>query len=119
MQAHDGLNYVDLLSNYTHLPANGWIQVTPTRSTMTKYTLVVSSPDGSDSKAKVVQLYNGGSASGSVFYFKMTNNQSSVTPCFTIAIYAQDEPTAQQLAQQQNGGYTATPITYQQFVDGC
>jgi hypothetical protein len=119
LQGHDGVNYVDLLSSYAHLPLSGSIKITPTRSKMTKYTLVASSSDGSDTKDKVVQLYNGGSASGSVFFFKMTNNQSQVTPCFTIAIYSQDQNTAQQLAEQQNGGYTATPISYQQFVDGC
>jgi len=56
---------------------------------------------------------------GQWFYFRMENANSSVTPCFTVAIKAPDEATAKALAEQQNGGYTATPIDDASYAHGC
>ncbi len=124
MIAMDGLNYVDLLTSYPNLPASGSKGVSPRRSTFTRYTLTATSTLGSDSRSVVVQLYCPSGAScappaGMVFYFKMTNSTSQVLPCFPLAIYDKDAATAKQDAEAQNGGYTATPITYQEYVNGC
>jgi hypothetical protein len=54
-----------------------------------------------------------------VFYFKMTNNQSAGAQCFTLAIYALDEKTGKQMAEAQNGGFTAMAISYSEYVHGC
>ncbi len=50
-----------------------------------------------------------------IFYFVMRNPDSVIKPCFTIAVPAPDEQTAKALAETQNGGYTATAITEQEY----
>jgi hypothetical protein len=121
IKAMDGLNYVDLLSDFPNRPANGSMTVSPTRSTMTRYTLSAQSDFGIAAPvSKVVQLYAvPGSTAGQVYFFKMENVQSTVRPCFTMAIYAPDETTGQQWAEALNGGYTPTTITYADYVAGC
>jgi hypothetical protein len=120
MQGKDGVNYSDPLMNASQLSASGSLKVTPTRSTLTKYILTARSPAGQDSKEAVVQLYrNPGSPSGSIFYFRMHNSTSSVTQCFTLAMYAANQAQAKQIAESQNGGCTAESITYAEFAKGC
>jgi hypothetical protein len=124
MIAMDGFNYQDLLWSNPNLPTSGSKSVSPRRSTQTMYTLTAASPLGSDSRSLVVQLYcpPGASCSppaGMVFYFKMTNSNSQILPCFTIAVFDKDAATAKQDAEAQNGGYAATQITAQDYVNGC
>jgi hypothetical protein len=45
--------------------------------------------------------------------------QGCINPCFTLAIYAPDAQTAKALAENQNGGYTATQIDQTQFLTAC
>jgi len=101
------------------LTLSGKIQVRPTQG-FTRYTLTVTNLTGGakTEKSLEVQLYNAPNVSGKVFYFKMTGS-STVTRCFTLAIYAPDAATAKQLAEVQNGGFTATEIDEQQFLQGC
>jgi hypothetical protein len=125
----DGPNFQNLapdpnspsgVASWVNLPAKGLKAVAPTRSTETRYTLQARSLSSTDTKKKVITLYRPPpSDPGMYYYFKMTNPQSSVTPCFTLAIYAPNETTGKQLAEAQNGGYAATKITYQEFVGGC
>ena len=54
------------------------------------------------------------------FYFRMdAEDPAAVNLCFTTAICSSDEPTAQATAVQKNLGYTATPIDWQSYNDGC
>jgi len=120
MQGRDGFNYAEVLMNASKLAISGSMTVTPTRSTMTKYTLTAkSSSTGSEAKSVVVQLYRAPAPSGQVFYFRMTNSSSTVLRCFTMAIIAADEASAKSMAESQNGGYSATAITYSDFLNGC
>jgi hypothetical protein len=66
-----------------------------------------------------VKLLQGGGGNGQFFYFKMENAQSKITPCFTIAVFADTEAHAQALAEAQNGGYTATSIDAGEFSTAC
>jgi hypothetical protein len=102
--------------NMPNVAASGSQTVTPHFNTF--YTLSATNSAGSASKEKEVKLH-GTSPSWPVFYFKMTNSSSTVTPCFTIAIAAPDEATAKRIAEQTNGGYTATPISASQFATAC
>ena len=103
--------------NIPHLAIQGSQTVTPAYDT--SYTLTVSDSRGQVSQTKLVKLYAASPPIGSVFYFKMTNPQSQVTPCFTIAIYAKDKATAKAMAEQQNGGYKAESIDASQFMTAC
>jgi hypothetical protein len=119
LQGKDGPSYSNPVLNASKLPTQGTFKVTP-KNTLTQYTLTASGTGGSDASSRVVQLYASGPAcSGCAwFYFKMTSG-SVVTPCFTVAQYAKDENTAMQIAESQNGGYSAQAISYAQFVAGC
>jgi len=115
LQGEDGLNKVLNLPNVSSI---GSLSVKPAWNT--KYTLTATNDVGSVSKDKWVTLYNGGQGqpAESVFYFKMTW-QGGVNPCFTLAIYAPDAQTAKALAENENGGYTATQIDQTQFLTAC
>jgi hypothetical protein len=120
IQAHDGLNYKTLLSDFPNRPADGSMTVSPTRDTFTRYTLTARNAFGAVTAMKVIQLYLAPPpASGNVYYFKMTNPTSTVTPCFTMAIYAPDETTGALWAEQLNGGYHPETISYAEYVAGC
>jgi hypothetical protein len=72
-----------------------------------------------DSLPKLVSVYVPPSGvQGQWFYFKMTGS-STVTSCFMQAVLAPDAAKAKQLAESKNGGYLATQINYQEFVNGC
>lgn len=104
--------------NKANVKLQGSQMVTPGEDT--QYTLTVSDSRGKVSQAKWVTVYAPPTPPpGSVFYFKMTNPQSEVTPCFTLAIYAKDMATATVLAEQQNGGYTAASIDASQLMTAC
>jgi hypothetical protein len=103
-----------------HLPASGSLPVTPTGATLTHYTLTAQDAAGTaPPKTVTVQVYAPAPASCNWFFFQMKNSSSTVTPCFGLAICATDADTAKKIAQQQNQGYTATDVSYQQFVQGC
>jgi hypothetical protein len=96
------------------LPAIGSVQVTPPDDT--KYVLTVNGPGGSDSKYVTASLYAPpAKTQGSWWYFKMTNPQSQVTPCFTVAVFADTEAHAKQVAEAQNGGFGGES----QFTTAC
>lgn len=103
--------------NIPRLPIQGSQTVTPAYDT--QYTLTVSDSRGQISQTKLVKLYAASPPIGSVFYFKMTNPQSQVTACFTVAIYANDQMAAKRMAEQQNGGYKAESINASQFATAC
>ncbi len=120
IKAYDGLNYHDLLSDFPNRPADGTLIVSPTRSTHTRYTLTAQNAFGTVTAMKVIQLYAvPGSSTAQVYFFKMTNPASTVTPCFTMAIYAPDETTGEQWAEGMNGNYDAEPISYADYLAGC
>ncbi|GLW96079.1 hypothetical protein Misp02_01660 [Microtetraspora sp. NBRC 16547] len=103
--------------NKVRVPLTGTQTVTP--SDDTKYTLTAQDGRGAVSRDTLVSVYSPNPPAGSVFYFKMTNPQSEITPCFTVAVYAKDQTTAKSIAEQQNGGYTATAIDQSQFMTAC
>jgi hypothetical protein len=115
LQGRQGFN--DLTFNVSHLSASGQITVHPDYDTV--YTLTVTSTHGTDSRTQQVKLYNGSTPTGTAYYFAMTNPNSWVLPCFTLAIFASDEATAKSLAMREYVGYTAQPIDYNEFVNGC
>jgi hypothetical protein len=122
MEARDGLNYADLVQSFPSLHAQGMLKVTPSRSTMTRYTITAKNRVGSNSKSKVVQLYcrnNQCQATGKLFFFKMKNSQSTVSPCFTVALYAADESSAKKMVETSYGGYSAETISEQEYQNGC
>src|SRR5262249_9990704 len=112
LQGRGGFN--DLVLNAQHLPASGSLTRRP--GSGTRYTLTVTSPRGTVSQEVEVKLYASGQPAGSVFYFKMTNEQSQVTPCFAIAVYAGSEAAAKSAAEAEYGGYTAESIDADQFL---
>jgi len=114
LQGREGLG--NNVLNVPRLSASGSKTVNPHFNTF--YTLRAVNSAGSTAKEKEVKLH-GSAPSWSLFYFKMTNSGSTVTPCFTLAIRAQDEATAKRIAEQTNGGYTATPISANQFTNAC
>ena len=115
LQGHDGLN--NLVLDMPKIFTIETVAVKPTWDT--KYTLTATNNVASVSKDIWVKLYGGGQPPGSVFYFKMTcQAQGCVTPCFGIAVAAPDLPTAKAIAENQNGGYTATEIDAGQFGAG-
>jgi hypothetical protein len=116
---NDGLNYQDLLMAARHVRTSGSFKVTPTRSTPTKYTMLATDDAGQATADALVNLYSVSQGGGTVFYFRMSNSASQVTPCFTIAVYATTQGQAEGIAAQQNGGYTPAKISYQEFVNGC
>lgn len=93
------------------------LQVTP--SDNTNYVLQIDGPGGSATASLSVDVYNSQSAGESVFFFKMTDDDSEVLPCFTLAILAPDQPTAEGLARAQNGGYEPEPVDEATFLAGC
>jgi hypothetical protein len=93
------------------------LQVTP--SDNTKYVLTINGPGGSVTATLSVDVYNSQQQGGSVFFFKMTDDDSSVLPCFMLAIYAPDEASAETLAKDQNGGYDAVQVDENEFLAGC
>jgi len=103
--------------NKANVSLQGSQSVTPGEDT--QYTLTVTDSRGQVSQAKWVTVYAPISSPPLLFYFKMTNPQSQITPCFTIAIYAKDKETAKALAEQQNGGYKAESIDASQFMTAC
>ncbi len=104
--------------NLANVSLQGSQSVTPGEDT--RYTLTVTDSRGQVSQAKWVTVYAPPTPPpGSVFYFKMTNAQSQITPCFTLAIYAKDKETAKAMAEQQNGGYKAESIDASQFMTAC
>ena len=114
IQGHDGLGKTVL--NLAKLPLQGSKFVQPAWNT--KYTLTCTNPSGSISSDLWVTLH-APSQGCTVFFLKMFNPQSAVTPCFTIAVCAQNEQAAIQMAQNANGGYTAEKIDEAQFLSAC
>jgi hypothetical protein len=88
---------------YTLIAARGKVQAAPSMTTLT-----VSSPPPPPPPPQPQPQW---------FYFKMVNENSSVNPCFTIAQEATTESQAQQIVEEQNGGYTATPISYSEYIN--
>jgi hypothetical protein len=111
----DGLGATNF--SVSRLPTSGSVNVTPPYNSV--YSLTATSDGGTVSANKSVTLYSSMTTSGSTFYFKMTNANSQVTPCFTLAIFAPDATTAKKLAEQQNGGYTATQIDASELLTAC
>ncbi|MCK4125813.1 hypothetical protein HFK83_26175 [Ralstonia pseudosolanacearum] len=111
MTGKDGFNFQDQLFINSNLSSNGVLSVSPTRSNETKYILTATGKNGSTSKEAIVQLYGASKPCGTVFMFKMTNDQSFARPCFVLAFCAADKETAKQIAESQNPGYSATPTT--------
>jgi hypothetical protein len=93
------------------------LQVTP--SDNTNYVLQIDGPGGSATASLSVDVYNGQSAGESVFFFKMTDDDGEVLPCFVLAILAPDAATGEALAKAQNGGYDAEQVDEAQFLAGC
>lgn len=93
------------------------LKVTP--SDNTKYSLQITGPGGAATASLSVDVYNSHSQGGSVFFFKMTDDDSDVLPCFMLAIYAPDENSAETLAKAQNGGYDAEQVDEATFLAGC
>jgi hypothetical protein len=120
VEGRDGLGFKDLVESHPNQSAFGSLDVHPTRSTHTLYTLTAENPQASTASPKTVtvQLAPAPPKPGQVFFFKMTR-PGGVTPCFTMAIYAPDPSTAKQWAEGQNGGYSATSITETQYYAGC
>ena len=53
------------------------------------------------------------------YWFKMTNPDNAVQPCFTEAYFAPDQDTAKSWAEGRNVGYTATPISVDDMNTAC
>jgi hypothetical protein len=122
IEGRDGITFSDLVEAHANLGASGSLAVRPMRSTLTQYTLAASNPNNSNATpmTATVQLAPPSAPQqGMVFYFRMENSGSTVTPCFTMAIYGPDQGTAKQWAESQNGGYQATEISESQYSAGC
>ena len=111
----EGFN--DVVLKAAHLSPSGQLTVKPSYDTT--YTLTVTSSRGSDSKSKLVKLHAATQPSGAVFYFRMTNRNSQVLPCFAIAVYADTEAHAKAIALDQWGGYMAEDIDAAAFASAC
>jgi hypothetical protein len=123
LEGKDGLNYKDTIM-MANVPLSGSLNVQPTRSTETKYTIRALGGGGSAQKSLVVQLFRAPDApSGSVFYFKAINPLGSTQyvglTCYTFALYAPNESVAKQMAQAQNIGLTVTGIGPNEFTIAC
>lgn len=120
LRGSDGVNFSDPLLWISALPGTSSFSVSPTRSTLTRYTLTVTNSGGvSVSKPLIVQIYNPQTGANlQPFFFRMTG-ASQVTPCFTVLVWAPDQATATQLAERDNGGFTATAISQADFERGC
>jgi hypothetical protein len=59
-----------------------------------------------------------GGGPGQVFYFKMVNRNTWVNTCFVIAQSANSVSEAKTIVEQQYGGYTATQISYADYING-
>jgi hypothetical protein len=114
----DGLSFTQSILHVKSLPSSGSYKISP-KQQWSQYTLTATNAGGSASQMIQVQVYEGSQQIGSIFYFKMSNPGSSVTPCFTVAIDAKDKASAKQIAENQNGGYTATSIDASQFDSAC
>jgi hypothetical protein len=117
LEAHNGLGYSNLEFKWNGLPVSGNRQVTPTQ-TNTRYTLTATG-SGYDSKSVDVAWAQGQQCTNCSFYYFRMTSATSVTPCFTLAIYAKDASTAKAMAESQNGGFTATAISQQEYLNGC
>lgn len=53
------------------------------------------------------------------YWFMLTNPSSEINPCFTVQVVAENYQQAYQMAQNQATNYKVTPITYQQYLQGC
>jgi hypothetical protein len=122
LRGMDGVNYSHQVLYVPALGFSGTFNVTPTWSTLTKYTLTVTNAGAGGlavSKSVVVQLYAPPQGSGlQPFYFRMSG-PSWVNPCFVVVEYATDQTSAQAMAESQYGGYTATAITEQGSQTAC
>jgi hypothetical protein len=119
--ALEGLDADGAVEGRTGLAAGGTFTAYPMRRTLTKYKLTVSDiHNGTLATREIdVTITNSKFVQGQVFYFKMSNPQSVVTPCFTLALFAPDVATAEQLAKSRNGNYAAMEISAQEYFDGC
>jgi hypothetical protein len=121
MVAHDGVNYQDLLASFSGLGSSGSMVVSPRRSTLTKYTLSAQNPVGTATADTIVQLYapmNTPPSCPMYFYFRITDNSGD---CYgTIAQCAPDSQSAVHfLTYTYPQGYSFTPISEQDFSNGC
>lgn len=121
VEGRDGNGFNDLVESHPNRSAFGTLDVHPTRSTQTRYTLTAENPQSSIATPKTVTVQLAPPTTppvGHIFFFKMTR-VGGVTPCFTLAIYAPDASTAKVWAELQNGGYEANAITETQYLAGC
>jgi len=117
-QGHIGFNEVVL--DVPTLPIKGQMKVQPQWDTT--YKLTATNESGSVSGSFLLKLYNPASAQNcpGVFYLKLTNpDPTAVRPCFTLAICAQSEDHAKQLAESQNSPYKAMVIKGAEFTTAC
>jgi hypothetical protein len=118
MEGKVGLNYADVGFEANVLPT-GSMTVHPT-STQTKYTITSSGSGGGASANLVVTLApSSAPPNGQTFYFKLTNAQSTILPCFADAVIANSQAMAEQLLKNAWGGYAITPITAQEMTSAC
>jgi hypothetical protein len=120
IEGRDGPTSNDLVESHPNRPASGILDVHPTRSTDTYYTLTATNPQSSAAIPWIakVTLAPAPLILGQPFYFKMTR-PGGATPCFTMAISAPDASTAKLWAEAQNGGYQASPILEPEYTAGC
>ncbi len=114
-----GLGYSQQILN-KNVAATGQITVQPTE-TDTKFTLTATGSNGNKNQSVTIvwQPNSGPAQPACTYYFFIMSGNSSVTPCFTTAVCAKDEPTAQAKAENENQGYTAKNVSAQDYINGC
>lgn len=121
LEGRNDLNYSRVFLKANHLPASGSQSLTPS-DTYTRLTLTVSTSGGMDTRQVDVQLYREGTSptcTGCAWYYFRMKPPSALVSCVTVAYYAKDTQAAKGLAEGEWQGYSATAITYQEFVAGC
>ncbi len=113
-----GYNFSHPVLNISGLAANGSTIFLPTQ-TLTQFTLTAKNSAGTDSKSTIVTVLPTEQPSNCTTYFlKMTSN-SSITPCFMMAVCAASEEDAIARAEAQNGGFSAEASTEADLLNGC
>jgi len=85
----------------------------------TKYKVTISNSSGSDSKEVWITPRASQIPVPVMYYYFRVTSSSNIRPCYTVAIPAPDEASAEAIAQNQDVGATVTQISYQEFSNGC
>jgi len=119
LQGYDGPGYQHLILSATGVSPVGDLQVVPRFDS--RYTLAVRYSGGTTSQSVQVRHYGTAPQNPQLsrFCFRMENPQSTVTPCFSLEIYATDAATAKRTAEQLNGSFTAQQIDCSTVTQAC